>query len=251
MPLLLLKRLKKLLQENNKLTFTFTILYKADCNNLPLFLSILKTISIMKKVIILLLLVTAMTTAFGQSAKFGIKGGLNFGATGDITTIDNQNFDGDSKLGYHVGILTQFKFSGIFLQPELLYTSLTTEYGSVSGADADYTFSKIDVPVLLGFDIVGPLNIKAGPAFQYVLNNELDINEFTTEDPENSFTIGYQVGAGIQLGKLGIDLRYEGAFAENDISITSDLTDIANEQFTVDSRPTQWILSVSYMFGDK
>ena len=205
----------------------------------------------MKKVMILLLLVTTITTAFGQNAKFGIKGGLNFGATGDITTIDNQNFNGDNKLGYHLGILTQFKFSGIFLQPELLYTKLTTEYGSSSGVDTDYELSKIDVPVLLGFDIVGPLNIKAGPAFQYILNNELDLNDFTTEDPENSFTIGYQIGAGLEFGRFGIDLRYEGAFSENDTSVTSDLSDIAAEQFTIDSRPTQWILSVSYFLDGR
>lgn len=203
----------------------------------------------MKKIIILLLLVTTMTMAFGQSAHFGIKGGLNFGATGDVTTIDDQTFSGDNKVGYHVGLLTQFKFAGIFLQPEVLYTKLTTEYGSDSGVGADYELSKIDVPVFLGFDIIGPLNIKAGPAFQYIVDNELAIDTFTTEDPENSFTVGYQIGAGLQLGKFGVDLRYEGAFSENDTGITSNVTDVAIDQFTIDSRPTQWILSVSYTFG--
>lgn len=196
---------------------------------------------------LMLLFVTTVTTAFGQSARFGIKGGLNFGATGDITSVSEGSFDGENRLGYHIGALAKFSFSGLFLQPEIVYTQLKTEFEQEE-VNADYDFSKLDIPILLGFDVIGPLNVKIGPAFQLVLNNELDANELTTEDPENSFSIGYQLGAGLQLGRLGLDLRYESAFSENDTSITSDITDLATEQFTLDSRPSQWILSVSYIF---
>ncbi|MEP0262898.1 porin family protein [Dokdonia sp.] len=203
----------------------------------------------MKKLIILVLLVSSMH-AFGQSAAFGIKGGLNFGATGDITSITNESFDGDNEVGFHLGAFARLKFAGIFIQPELVYTRLTTDYGksSIDGS-ADYKFSKIDIPVLLGIDIVGPLSIKAGPAFQLVLNNDLDVNgSDVVNDPENTFTIGYQIGVGVQLGRLGLDLRYENAFSENDTTITSDLTEAANNQqfAAIDSRPSQWILSLSY-----
>ena len=257
MPLLLLKRLKKLLQENNKLTFTFTILYKADCNNLPLFLSILKTISIMKKIMILLLFVTATTTAFGQSAKFGIKGGLNFGSTGDLNTSSlfdtnssmegvTNTFNSQNKVGYHIGILTKFEVFGIFIQPELVYTKINTDYENNS--DLEYSLSKFDIPILLGFDIIGPLNVKAGPSFQAIVNNELDgFDSIDIENPENTFTVGYQLGVGLQLGRLGLDLRYEDSFQDN--TAISD-TNIQDFGFVADSRPTQWILSVSYMFGD-
>ena len=209
----------------------------------------------MKKLMILILLVSSVSV-FGQSAKFGIKGGLNFGSTGefsDLTDNANATIDGDNKVGFHVGVYSQFKFLGIFVQPEILYTRLNTEYGE-GGATSDYNFSKIDIPLLVGIDIVGPLSLKAGPSFQFALNNELDLDNFQTDDPENSFTLGYQIGAGVQLGRLGIDLRYEGAFSENDTSITSDLTDIADTQFNIDSRPSQWILSLSYQLkgnGDK
>ena len=201
----------------------------------------------------ILILFVSSVTAFGQSAQFGLKGGLNFGSTGDITTLDNQSFDGDNRVGFHLGLYSKFKFLGIFVQPELVYTRLNTEY-SQDGANTDYNFSKLDIPLLVGLDIVGPLSIKAGPAFQLSLNNDLDLDGFEANDPENTFTIGYQIGAGLQLGRLGIDLRYESAFSENDTSVTSDLTDIANTQFTIDSRPSQWILSLSYQLkgnGDK
>ncbi|MFT5752555.1 MAG: hypothetical protein ACI828_000385 [Flavobacteriales bacterium] len=200
----------------------------------------------MRKLVIAVLLLSGIT-AFGQSGKFGIKGGFNFGATGDITDISNQNFEADNKVGYHLGVLAKLKFAGIFLQPEIVYTRLTADYKNTINVDADYTLSKLDVPVLVGIDIIGPLSLKAGPAFQLVLNNELDSDGFDAGDPKNSFTIGYQIGAGLQLGRLGVDLRYENAFSENDTSVTSDFSDIADAQFTIDSRPKQWILSVSYM----
>lgn len=195
----------------------------------------------MKKSIALLLLIVVATTALGQKAQFGIKGGLNFGSTGDITDITNQTFDGENRLGYHLGVLAKFKFAGISLQPEVVFTQLQTEFEDT--VDANYNLSIIDVPILVGFDIVGPLTLKVGPAFQLLLNNELDISNVSTSDPENSFTLGYQLGAGVQLGRLGLDLRFESAFSENNALLTDDILQIA----TIDNRPSQWILSVSYL----
>ncbi|GGG29992.1 hypothetical protein GCM10011344_33590 [Dokdonia pacifica] len=207
----------------------------------------------MKKLMILILFVSSVT-AFGQSAQFGLKGGLNYGSTGGLDTFapfaENFSIDGDDKVGFHVGLYSKFKLLGIFVQPELVYTRLNTEY-SQDGTSADYNFSKIDIPLLVGLDIVGPLNIKAGPSFQLVLNNDLDGLGVAIEDPENSFTIGYQLGAGVQLGRLGIDLRYEGAFQDNDAISDTNVQDFG---FVVDSRPSQWILSLSYQLkgnGDK
>lgn len=205
----------------------------------------------MKKIILGFVLLASMTT-FGQSIKFGLKGGLNFGSTGDLTTVinitDNQIINGDDQVGFHIGAFTKLKFAGVFVQPELVYTRLNTEFES-SGSKADYNFSKLDIPVLLGFELIGPLNVKLGPAFQVVLNNELDgITGIDVQDPENTFTIGYQVGAGVALGKLGIDLRYEGSFQDND-ALSDNIQ--SGTGFIVDSRPSQFILSLSYELGGK
>jgi len=202
----------------------------------------------MKKLFVLVL-IAATTVASAQKINFGIKGGLNYGATGDITSaasLELDDFEGDDKVGFHAGIFLQAKILGISLQPELVYTSLSTEF-----EDSEYNVSKLDIPVLLGFNIVGPLNIKVGPSFQYILSNDFEIDDIgdldiDVEDPENSFTMGYQVGAGVQLGSLGLDLRYEGAFSDN-----SAIVDVANTDFSVDTRPSQWILSLSYRFGNK
>ena len=203
----------------------------------------------MRKLVIAVLLLSGMT-AFGQSSHFGIKGGLNYGSTGELSGITDRPINGDNNVGYHLGLLGHLEFAGIFIQPELVYTRLTTEYGvrSIGGSSADYAFSKLDIPLLVGLEILGPLNVKAGPSFQVVLNNDLD--DGNIEDPENTFTVGYQLGVGVTLGKLGLDLRYEGAFQDNDANSIVTASDVSAEGFTIDSRPSQWILSLSYAFGD-
>lgn len=204
----------------------------------------------MRKLVIAVLLLSGMT-AFGQSSHFGIKGGLNYGSTGELSGITDRPINGDNKVGYHLGVLGHLEFAGIFFQPELVYTRLTTAYDNraLGGASADYAFSKLDIPLLVGLEILGPLNIKAGPAFQVVLNNELD-GGADIGDPENTFTVGYQLGVGLSLGKLGFDLRYEGSFQDNNADSVVAIANESIEGFTIDSRPSQWILSVSYAFGD-
>lgn len=179
-----------------------------------------------------------------QNSDFGIKGGLNYGATGDYETYSDvsgdlmNSFEGENKTGFHAGIFANFEVLGIFIQPELLYTELNTEY-----TDFDYKLKKIDAPVLLGVNILGPLNLKAGPSFQYVLSNDLEGTDLYIDDVEDDLTVGYQLGAGLQLGRIGLDLRYEGAFSENN---ADSISQTAGEMFTIDSRPSQWILSLAY-----
>ena len=201
----------------------------------------------MKKLGIVLVLSMMSITMYGQSTSFGIKGGLNFGSTGDISAVvsgilDNP-IDGDGRIGYHAGVYAQLKFAGIFIQPELVFTRLNTEFEQ-DNLEADYNFSKLDIPILLGFKLVGPLNVKVGPAFQVVLNNELEgLDDIDIRDPENTFTVGFQAGVGVQLGRLGLDARYEGSFQDND-ALSDNIED--GFGFVVDSRPSQVILSISY-----
>lgn len=205
----------------------------------------------MKRFIICVILLSGIT-ALGQDASFGIKGGLNYGATGDLTTFSfigaDGRIDSENKAGYHLGIFGKFNFSGIFIQPELVYTKLNSGFED-NDLDARYDITKIDVPLLIGIDILGPLNIKAGPSLQYILDDEFEANaeDFDLQDPENSVTVGYQLGIGIELGKLGLDARYEGAFQENEVVSSTEVQDAG---FRIDTRPKQWIFSLSYRLGD-
>ena len=56
--------------------------------------------------------------------------------------------------------------------------------------------------------------------------------------------MGLHFGIGAELGKLGIDIRYERGFTDNEIKIFN----IDQSNFNLDSRPEQLIFSLFYKF---
>ncbi|MEW2922549.1 outer membrane beta-barrel protein [Muricauda sp. ANG21] len=200
----------------------------------------------MKKTLLVAVLALIGSAAMAQSGSgFGIKAGLNYNKNGDlIGSVGDSGQDivegADGKTGYHVGFWGKLDFPKIYLRPELVYTKTKSSY-DVDGDSQDYDVSKLDLPVLLGVKIVGPLHLFAGPAFQYTLKNDLENVEI--EDVENDFTVGLNAGAGVNIGRLGFDIRYERGFSENEANfIGNNITDVSGR---VDSRPSQVIFSLS------
>lgn len=199
----------------------------------------------MKKGFLILLIVFVTTSVTAQSS-FGVKAGLNYGDNGDIEFSDFENAGEDAvegaegKVGYHFGIFYRGDLGGLYLRPELLYTQTKSSY-NYNNQEADYSVSKLDLPVLLGAKILGPLHIFAGPSFQYIMDNDFD--GITIGDVENEFTVGAQFGAGLQLGRVGLDVRYERGLSENEAEVL-DLNN-PNGLKRVDSRPNQFILALS------
>ncbi len=192
----------------------------------------------MKKLLFTAVLTAFCTLSFAQSkGGFGIKGGLNYNANGDYlqsaeAVIENP----DRNVGFHLGVF--FKIGGKFyFRPEFMYNKTKSEY-----SDGNLDLSKIDVPALVGIELIGPLHIFIGPDFQYILNTEFD--GISIDDIENDFTVGLHLGVGVNLGKLGVDLRYERGLSQNEATfINSNITDLPTSR--IDTRSDQIILSLS------
>lgn len=192
----------------------------------------------MKKTILTAVIALISGIAFAQSGSgFGIKGGLNYGANGDYFKSAGQAIENpDSNVGYHLGVFGKLG-NTIYFRPELVYTKTKSDYENNS-----LDMSKLDAPLLIGFKVIGPLNVFAGPSLQYILDTDFD--GVTLGDVENDFTVGLNIGAGLNLGKLGVDLRYERGFSENEVSII-DANGGGAIVGRVDTRPDQLILSLS------
>lgn len=193
---------------------------------------------IMKKtVLITILLLSGFLSIAQNGSGFGLKGGINYTGNGDFfNSAENAIQSPDRNVGYHVGVFGKLG-NKIYLRPELVYTSTTSGYN-----EGDLKLNKLDVPVLLGLKVIGPLHIFAGPAFEYILNSKFD--GVTIDDIENDFTVGLNIGAGVSFGKLGIDVRYERGFNENELNfINSNILNLNGDR--VDTRPDQIILSLS------
>jgi len=200
----------------------------------------------MKKTFLVVAFALIGSAAMAQSGSgFGVKAGLSYNKNGDlISSVGDGGQDivegASGKAGYRFGFWGKLDFPKIYLRPELVYSKTKSSY-DIDGHSQDYDVSKLDMPVLLGYKLIGPLHIFAGPAFQYTLKNDLE--GLTVEDVENDFTVGLNAGVGVNLGRLGLDVRYERGFSENEAEIIGDnITDVSGR---VDSRPSQIIFTLS------
>ncbi|MDG1320573.1 MAG: porin family protein [Polaribacter sp.] len=204
----------------------------------------------MKKGILLICLTFAFSQSTNAQLHFGIKGGLNYNSETIIAVTENVFEGAESKTGYHAGIWLRAKIPvlGIYIRPELIYTNLESSItylpeGIVADAlQTDFSFQKIDIPVLFGKKFLGVGNVFIGPSFQYVLAQDFDLNDIP-EVTGDGFTVGLQIGAGIELGKLGIDVRLERGFNDIESRFLDDTTSIE-----FDTRVNQILIGLSYRF---
>lgn len=175
-----------------------------------------------------------------DGTSFGIKGGLNYNANGDyFESIGDNAQNPERNIGYHIGIFGKIG-NRLYFRPELTYTATKSSYDS-----DDFSMSKIDAPLLFGAKVLGPVSVFAGPSLQYILNTEFD--GIDINDIEEDFTLGLNFGIALNLKKIGIDLRYERGFSNNEaIFIDNNLGN--NVVSRIDTRPDQLILSLSVAF---
>tara|TARA_B100000795_G_scaffold127040_1_gene94718 strand:+ start:2200 stop:2802 length:603 start_codon:yes stop_codon:yes gene_type:complete len=198
----------------------------------------------MKKVILILCLVFGFSQISNAQVAFGIKGGVNYNSN-SIKESGTDVFSGaKSKTGYHAGVWLRLKVPvlGLYIRPEFVYTNLENEvYYQTAAKTTTHSFQKIDIPVLFGKKFFGVGNIYIGPSFQYVLASDFNIEDIKNVDSEG-FTMGVQFGGGIELGKLGIDVRWERGFS----GIESSLVSSTGVDVNFDTRINQIIIGLSY-----
>lgn len=189
----------------------------------------------MKKTVLMAAFALISITAFAQQGSaFGIKGGLNYGANGNyFQSAEDAYRSPKGNIGYHLGVFGKFG-DRIYFRPELMYTKMKSDYNNDS-----FDMSKLDAPLLVGINVIGPVQVFAGPALQYILNT--DFRDVELGDVKNDFSVGLNIGAGVSLGKLGIDLRYERGFSKNEV----DIVDGVLSGDRIDTRPDQLLLSLS------
>ena len=193
----------------------------------------------MKNLFFNVLLVAGFSTSlFAQSGSgFGIKAGLNYGGNGDYFESVTTNFENpDQNVGYHIGVFGKLG-NKLYFRPEIVYTKTKSDYDK-----GDLDVQKIDVPLLVGLKVLGPVNVFAGPSLQYILDT--DFGDATLNDIDNDFSVGLNFGIGLNLNRLGIDLRYERGFSDNEATFIDNNNVISLDR--LDTRPEQLILSLSY-----
>jgi hypothetical protein len=186
-----------------------------------------------------ILCLLCFTPLFSQLS-FGMKGGVNYDSFGELnrTDLSLENFQSVAKTGFHIGIFGSLDLLTFYLRPELQFSQSVSQFNS----NETIALNKLEAPVLLGYKILGPLSIFAGPSFQYILKEKG--TDISLGDLEENFTVGLQLGTRLKLGRFGLGIRFERGFTDNEVVILGNNdVDIAGR---VDTRAKQWIISASY-----
>lgn len=164
----------------------------------------------MKK--IFLLVGAALCMAVGaqaQTPQLGIKGGLN------ISNLSYDNdYDADSKVGAHVGLLAHIHMGGpLALQPEVVFSMQGAEFGSEE-LQANY----LNVPFLFQYMFPGGFRLETGPQVGVLLDAEWEHSNGVDEDWTRRMKktdLGWAVGLGFMSSSgLGLDARYNIGLTE-------------------------------------
>ncbi|MFC2110810.1 outer membrane beta-barrel protein, partial [Bacteroidota bacterium] len=177
----------------------------------------------MKKIFFTIVLAFIAINFSNAQVSYGIKGGMNIDMNSEaskyITMPAGFTLSTENSNGFHAGIWLRAKIPvvGLYVRPEINYTQIKNEYliaGTNNGTTVSETIgnklNKIDVPVLIGLKILKFGNIFIGPNFQYLLKSENDVP--SVEDFKSEFTIGAVAGVGLEVWKLGLDIRVESGF---------------------------------------
>lgn len=209
----------------------------------------------MKKALLMLCFVLGVTQFTQAQVDFGIKAGINYNSDSfKLKGVQEDVFKGaESKTGYHAGIWTRFNLPvvGLYIRPELVYTALKSEIAfrpepnSTTDTKVNYDFQKIDVPVLLGKKFLGVAHAFIGPSFQYIIDGDLDWDKVKSVETDG-FTVGLQMGAGVELGSLGLDVRWERGFSDTESEFITKETGAESQKF--DTRVNQIVVGLSYKF---
>lgn len=183
----------------------------------------------------------AATAVIGAKAQsLGVKAGINF------SKINADNVGESSVTGYQAGLFARFGHS-LYLQPELYVGSSGGKFdfnnnnGTVT-TNGKVTFTTLNLPLLVGKGWGGDnlnFRIMAGPVYSYVMDKNQNFADNVSSAYQDfgdykKSTLGFQAGAGVDIGHITADFRYEGG-----------LTKI-NQNFG--QRQNLWALSVGFKF---
>ena len=198
-----------------------------------------KKTNIMRNLFFILFISVALpAVTIAQTAQgIGIKAGLNYNANGDYFESINSNAQHpDRNVGYHFGLFGKIG-DQLYFRPEVIYTSTKSDYN-----DDSFIMQKLDAPLLVGLKILGPISVFGGPSLQYILDSEFE--GVAINNIEDEFSVGLNFGIGLNFKKLGIDVRYERGFSENEATFIGNNGGNVNR---LDTRPDQLIVSLSLL----
>ncbi|MEO6758814.1 MAG: porin family protein, partial [Saprospiraceae bacterium] len=194
------------------------------------------------------LLCSGLPALQAQMSDEGVRLGLKLGVTGSRFYDDNQAWDRGKHTGIVGGGFAKIPLSEHFsLRPELLFASRGGDYNYANRGKTKLKLNYLELPLSLEYNLFGILNIHGGFHLGMLVsesgtfrdNQGNLINFELSRDDFNRLNYGWHLGGGLDLGNLGIHLRYLHGLQE--ISKSENFNQYAGKL-----KNAAWELSVSY-----
>ena len=186
----------------------------------------------MKKLFVFLIAALLVRGAAAQiipSFEFGLKAGANLSHFSTSGT-----FSASNRAGYLGGVWARVGGLGFNFQPELYITAKNVDiYDSSSNTSINAKFTSIDVPLLLGskFGAMGVGGrLYTGPVISFAVNNNQSLGSAAGKAVHLNYkdqNVAWQFGAGVDIRKLSVDLRYEYGLSKQPYNNSNDKTRIS------------------------
>jgi len=170
---------------------------------------------------ILTVLVFLVTFGFASAQilptfQIGLKAGVNLAS---LQTSAGATFSGGNQAGYLGGLWMRFGAIGFNFQPELYLTAKDVTINQPSG-QTTAKFTSIDMPLLVGGKF-GALGLGGrfytGPVVSFAVDKQQGLSNalgqtFSLNYQDQNFA--WQFGAGLDIKKISVDLRYEAGITK-------------------------------------
>jgi len=174
----------------------------------------------------------------------------NFGSIENISNkIDNYDLDIKNSTGFQFGIFTEIDLITFYIRPELnLIFSKSKNAAAysldegINIAEHSYKSSEIQLPIIFGYKVLGPISVFGGPSFKYNLSNT---SNFNLEDIKDKYTLSLLLGSRVKIRYISVGLRYERGLNNNEVLIiNANGVDLNNAN--VDLTTNKLSLNISY-----
>ena len=204
----------------------------------------------MIRIIYFLLFISSGLLAQGN---LGFQFGLNddnFGSIENIKTkLDNYDLDLKNSTGFQFGFFTEIDLITFYIRPELNLifsksknaAAYTSDQG-INIAEHSYKSSELQLPVIFGYKIFGPISVFGGPSFKYNLSNK---SNFNLDDIKDKYTLSLLLGSRVKFRSLSIGLRYERGLNTNEVLIIN-ANGVNLDDANVDLTTNKLSVNISY-----
>ena len=201
----------------------------------------------------LLFFLVIFSSSFYAQGNLGFQFGLNDDNFGSIenfrSKIDNYDLNLKNSTGFHFGFFTEIDLITFYIRPELNLifskSKNAAAYSSDEGiniAEHKFRSSEIQLPIIFGYKIFGPISVFGGPSFKYNLSNS---SNFNLDEIKDKYTLSLLLGTRFKIRSISVGLRYERGLNNNEVLIIN-ANGVDLDEANVDLTTNKLSLNISY-----